>query len=159
MKNAFEDSFRKTGTLWRTGKTGEARRTGEPSPLRDGFRGFRVGLGLAGLFALLLIFPLSAAAHPPSDVQLSYLEKEQALQITITHNSIFPNSHYIKQVEIQKNGEKPALYEYKNQPDKTKYSYVYNMPLKAGDRVEVRVVCNVYGFRTVSLVLPGPAAK
>ncbi|SEL98998.1 hypothetical protein SAMN04489760_10226 [Syntrophus gentianae] len=159
MKNAFENPFRKIGELWRKGKTGGARRTGETSPSRDGFRGFLAGIGLTGLFALLLVFPLSASAHPPSDVQLSYLEKEQTLQITISHNSIFPSSHYVKQVEIQKNGEKPTIYEYKSQPDKTKFSYVYKMPLKEGDRVEVRVVCSVYGSRTVSLVLPGPAAK
>ncbi len=159
MKNAFENPFRKIGELWRTGKTGGSRRTGETSPSRDGFRGFQAGIGLTGLLALLLIFPLSASAHPPSDIQLSYLEKEQTLQVTITHNSFFPSSHYIKQVEIQKDGEKSAIYEYKSQPDKTKFSYVYSVPLKEGDHVEVRAFCNIYGSRTGSLVIPGPVAK
>jgi hypothetical protein len=159
MKSAFVDHPRKTGEPWRTGKTGEVRRTGAPFPAGRGFRSFTAGMWLAGLFALLLICPLSASAHPPSAVQISYLEKEQALQVTISHSSFIPNSHYIKQVEIQKNAEKPIVYEYKSQPDKTKFAYVYALPLKEGDRVEVRVICNLYGSWTGGLVMAGPVAK
>jgi len=114
---------------------------------------------LAGLFALLLICPLPAAAHPPGSVQISYLEKEQALQVTITHNSFMPNSHYIKKVEVKKNAEKPMIHEYTNQPDKTKFAYVYKLPLKEGDRVEVKVSCSLYGSWTGGLVMVGPVAK
>jgi len=114
---------------------------------------------LAGLLMLLLICPLSAAANPPSAVQISYLEKEQSLQVTITHNSFMPNSHYIKQVEVKKNDEKPLIFEYTSQPDKTKFAYVYKLPLKEGDRVEVKVFCSLYGSWTGGLVMAGPGAK
>jgi len=108
---------------------------------------------------LLLIFPLSASAHSPSDVQLSYLEQEQTLQVTITHNSYLPNSHYVKRVEIRKNSEKPLVQEYTNQPDRTTFVYRYKLPLKEGDRVEVIANCSLYGSRSARLVISGPAAK
>jgi len=114
---------------------------------------------LAGLLMLLLICPLSAAANRPSAVQISYLEKEQSLQVTITHNSFMPNSHYIKQVEVKKNDEKPLIFEYTSQPDKTKFAYVYKLPLKEGDRVEVKVVCSLPSSCTGGLVMAGPGAK
>lgn len=126
---------------------------------RGGLRGYSAGWILAGILAVLLSFPLPASATSPSDVQLSYLEQEDTLQVTITHNSYLPGSHYIKRVEIQKNSEKPMVQEYTGQPDKATFTYRYKLSLKEGDRVEVKAICNLYGSRSASLVITGPAAK
>ncbi|MEQ8161836.1 MAG: hypothetical protein ABRQ33_11670, partial [Smithellaceae bacterium] len=88
-----------------------------PGMSRNGLRKFSAGLILSALLALLLAFPVPASANSPSDVQLTYLDKEQTLQVKITHKSFVPNSHYIAKVEIQKNSEKPLVYEYKSQSD------------------------------------------
>lgn len=160
MKSAYVNRLWKAGEIRRTGKAGVIRCSGEAFHRGKGFRDLPAGMWLAGLLGLLLlIYPLSAAANPPSAVQISYLEKEQSLQVTITHNSFMPNSHYIKQVEIKKNDEKPLIYEYTSQPDKTKFAYVYKLPLKEGDRVEVKVFCNIYGSWIGGLVMAGPGKK
>jgi len=159
MKSAFVNRLWKAREIRRTGKAGDIRRSGEAFHRGNGFRCLPAGMWLAGLLMLLLICPLSAAANRPSAVQISYLEKEQSLQVTITHNSFMPNSHYIKQVEVKKNDEKPLIFEYTSQPDKTKFAYVYKLPLKEGDRVEVKVVCSLPSSCTGGLVMAGPGAK
>lgn len=124
-----------------------------------GVRELLVGWILAGLLSFLLIFPLSAFATPPSDVQLSYADKDQVLQVTIAHYSFAPSYHYIKRVEIQKNSEKPVVYEYTNQPDKSPFTYTYKLLLKEGDRVEVKAICSLYGSKSSSLTISKPATK
>lgn len=114
---------------------------------------------LTGLLTLLLIFPALASATSPSDLKLSYLEAEQALQVTITHRSISPNYHYIQRVEVQKNSERPAVNEYSSQPDKSTFTYTYKLPLRKGDRVSVKASCSLYGSKTAEIVLGEPAGK
>jgi len=155
-RSLFLERIGKKGTFRRTGRTCGARIRRSPFSLRGGFL---CGIYLAGLSALVLMGPWSAFAHPPGDVNLSYLKDQQALQVTITHSTPFPGSHYVKKVQIQKNRDKPEIYEYKNQPDKSRFVYVYKMTLADGDRVEVKVFCNIYGTRAASLVMPGPAAR
>jgi len=135
-----------TGT---NGKSGQAVNSFNPW---IGFREFLAGWLVSGLLALLLIFPALASATPPADIKTSYLDKEQVLQVTITHHSPFPSFHYIKKVEIQKNSEKPVLYEYNNQPDKSTFTYTYKLPLKKGDRVDIKASCSIYGSRAVKFI-------
>lgn len=156
MDSALVKHPHKFREMPRTRKSDRLRGAGTFQP---GCRKVPAGWLLAGILALLLIFPLSASAHSPSDVQLSYLEQEQTLQVTITHNSYLPNSHYVKRVEIRKNSEKPLVQEYTNQPDRTTFVYRYKLPLKEGDRVEVIANCSLYGSRSARLVISGPAAK
>lgn len=159
MEITFVKHLRKSREIFGMSKTGGVRIAGERFHPRERLREFPAGWILAGLLAFLLIFPLSASATSPSDVQLAYTEKEQTLQVTIIHNSFLPNSHYIKQVEIQKNSEKPIVYEYKSQPDKVTFTYTYKLPLKESDRVEVKAICNLYGSRSASLIVAGTGTK
>ncbi|MEQ8152543.1 MAG: hypothetical protein ABRQ32_06535 [Smithellaceae bacterium] len=131
----------------------------KPGMNRDGLRKFSAGLILSALLALLLAFPVPASANSPSDVQLTYLDKEQTLQVRITHKSFVPNSHYIAKVEIQKNSEKPLVYEYKSQSDKEAFTYTYKLPLNKGDRVDVNVICNLFGSRSSSMIYAGPKTR
>jgi len=159
MKKIFGKQPGKVSAISGGSKPGEVRSAGKAFRLWKGWRECPTGWLMAGLLFVLLIFPLSASAHAPGDVQLSYLEKEQMLKVTITHNSFLPNSHYIKQVTIGKNSEKPVVHEYKNQPDKKTFTYTYQLPLKKGDQVEVKVFCSLYGSWTGGLVIAAPAAK
>lgn len=134
---------------------GESEHAGNSFNPWVGFREFLAGWLLSGLLALLLIFPSLASATPPSEVQPVYLEQEQAIQVTITHNSFLPNFHYIQKIEIQKNSEKPVLYEYSSQPDKKTFTYTYkfNVPPKKGDRVDIKASCSLYGSKSVKLII------
>ena len=156
MEGTFTKHYKRSREIWGRRKTGSVRTANETSHHRKGLRKFSAAWLLSALLALLLIFPLSATANSPSDVQLIYLDKEQTLQVKIAHKSFVPASHYIAKVEIQKNSEKPLIYEYKSQSDKETFTYVYKLSLKKGDRVDVNVVCNLFGSRSSSLIYAGP---
>lgn len=156
MESTFTKHFKRSRKIWGLSEAGKVRITKDTAHLRDGLRNFSTAWFLSALLALLLIIPVSASANSPSDVRLIYLDKEQTLQVTITHKSFVPTSHYIAKVEIQKNSEKPLVYEYKSQSDKETFTYAYKLPLKKGDRVDVNAVCNLFGSRTSSLIYAGP---
>jgi hypothetical protein len=111
------------------------------------------------ILALLSCFPTSASAHPPKDIQLSYDAASKTLTTTITHNSVAPAMHYIKQVEIKKNGTLVSSNLYKSQPDKNSFTYTYSVPAAPGDVIEVTGTCNIYGSKMVKLDISKPAAK
>ncbi|MEN6376319.1 MAG: hypothetical protein ABFD75_16250 [Smithella sp.] len=159
MKGTFVKHFAESRKISGMSKTSQKRLTDQMLHPSNGLRKFSAGWLFLTLFALLLISPLPAFANSPTDVQLTYLDKEQSLQVTITHKSFVPNSHYIAKVEIQKNSEKPLVYEYKLQPDKETFTYTYKLPLNKGDRVEVKAICNLFGSRSGSLIYAGPATR
>ena len=97
------------------------------------------------------ITPVTANATPPSDVQLTYNMSDQTLTATITHASFMPGIHYIKTVEIKKNGQMISTNTYKNQPDKKIFTYSYKIPAINGDEIEVKASCSMYGSKTAKL--------
>jgi hypothetical protein len=103
------------------------------------------------LFAVCLIYPQMSLANPPRNVQLSYDSNSQMLEVTITHKSPFPNFHYIKIVEIKINGNIVSTNRYKNQPDKATFAYSYKVPAKAGETIEVKASCSLYGSKIINL--------
>lgn len=113
---------------------------------------------LAFVLASLGLFPVTVRATPPSDIQLSYDMASKALKVTIFHATPMPTMHYIKIVDIKKNGVELSKYFYKYQTDKDVAAYTYTLPAVAGDTLEVRAICNIYGDKTVSLKV-GPAAR
>ena len=104
----------------------------------------------------LTLFPMTASAHAPKDVQLSYDLASKTLNVTITHASFMPTSHYIKTVEIKKNGAVASTNNYNNQPDKSSFTYTYVLPAAEGDVLEVTAACNIYGSKTVDLKVAKP---
>jgi hypothetical protein len=99
------------------------------------------------------IVPLSAHATPPKDILLSFNPNEQALSVTITHASFMPGTHYIKTVDIKKNGLMISNNTYNSQPDKNTFTYTYKIPAVSGDVFDVTASCNFYGSKTVSSTL------
>lgn len=111
------------------------------------------GFAVSLLFLSLVIYPISAYATAPKDLKLAYDSKTQTLQATIAHPSPVPKFHYIKKVEIKKNGEVVSTNTYKNQPDKSTFSYTYMMPATEGDVIEVTASCNLWGSKTEKVTI------
>jgi hypothetical protein len=105
------------------------------------------------LFLSLVIYPISAYATAPKDLKLVYDSNAQTLHVTITHQSPVPTFHYIKKVEIKKNGEVVSTNIYKNQPDKSTFSYTYTIPAEEGDVFEVTASCNLWGSKTEKVTI------
>jgi hypothetical protein len=96
-------------------------------------------------------FPTTASAHPPADVRLSYDAASSTLTVTITHSTIIPSWHYVKQVEIVKNGTSVSTTGYESQPGKTSFTYTYAVPAQPGDVLEVTCTCNILGSKAAKL--------
>jgi flagellar basal body L-ring protein FlgH len=115
-----------------------------------------VWMGLALILAICLTNPSLAAAHAPKEVKLEMDTGMQNLNVTITHKSPFPNWHYVKLVQITKNGSIVSTNEYKNQPDKETFEYTYPVAVTAGDVIEVTVSCSITGSKSAKLVINPP---
>ena len=117
------------------------------------FKNVQVWIGILILFTVCFMYPQTSLAHAPQDVQLSYDSPSQMLTVTITHKSPFPNSHYIKIVEIKKNGNVVSTNKYENQPDQATFTYSYKVPAAAGETLEATASCSLYGSKTINLTV------
>ncbi|MCK9195779.1 MAG: hypothetical protein M0P16_02225 [Syntrophales bacterium] len=105
------------------------------------------------LFAVCFMYPQLSFANPPQDMKISYDSNLQILAVTITHKSPFPNFHYIKSVEIKKNGNIVSTNKYENQPDNATFTYSYKVPAKVGETLEATASCSLYGSKTINLTV------
>lgn len=106
-------------------------------------------LGLVFFFS----YPMAVMAHPPKSLTAAYDIQSQKLTVRIDHGSFSPSMHYINKVEVKKNGQPVINQTYKNQPDKNPFEYTYEIPAKAGDVLEIKATCNMYGSKTVSITV------
>lgn len=114
---------------------------------------------ILSLIATVLLFPASASAHAPKDVQLAYDTGTHILSVTITHSSPFPSLHYIKLVEMKKNGVSANSETYKDQPGNSPFTYTYTIQAAEGDTLQVTAFCSMFGSKTVEMKVQGKAAK
>jgi hypothetical protein len=118
-----------------------------------GFKNIQAFVGILTVFAVCFMYPQASLANAPQDVKLVYDSQSQMLTVTITHKSAFPNYHYIKTVEIKKNGKIQSTNNYKNQPDQDTFTYSYKVPAAAGDALDVTASCSLFGSKTVNLTV------
>ena len=117
-----------------------------------------VWMGLVLILVIYLTNPSLAIAHDPKEVKLEMDAGMQNVVVTITHKSPFPNWHYIKLVQISKNGGIVSTNEYKNQPVKETFEYTYPVAVIAGDVIEVTVSCSITGSKSAKLII-NPSSK
>ncbi len=108
-------------------------------------------LALFLFFWIMLVYPQTTYATAPKDVKLSYNLSTQTLTVTITHKTLAQNFHYIKYVEIKKNGATVSNNKYNNQPDPETFTYTYNLAAGEGDKLEVTAICSLWGSKTTFL--------
>ena len=117
------------------------------------FKEYQVFICSLILVVVCFMYPQTSFANAPQDVKLSYDSNSQMLEVTITHKSPFPNFHYIKIVEIKNNGNIVSTNKYKNQPDQATFTYSYKVAAKAGETLEVKASCSLYGSKTTNLTV------
>jgi hypothetical protein len=100
------------------------------------------------------ILSIQVVAHPPEDMVLEYEYGAQNLNVTITHNTVDPNSHYIEQVDIKKNGVLYLSETYTSQPTTSTFTYNYTVEAEDGDELTVTAYCSIAGSiqRTLTVV-------
>jgi len=104
------------------------------------------------LVILLLVIPAllfsPVAAHPPSGLSLTYNSSTSELAVTITHAVRDPADHYIDPVEVRSGGSIVISANYTSQPTTGTFTYLYTVPAKTGDLLEVNATCNKGGSLT-----------
>ncbi|HOD35927.1 MAG TPA: hypothetical protein PLR20_10635 [Syntrophales bacterium] len=103
---------------------------------------------------VMALFTAPAYSHGPAKVTLSYDLQKQILTVTVTH-SPFGGDHYVKEIEIGKNGQSVAKYPYNTQTGE-KFTYTYQISAKAGDTLEVKATCSKYGSKTGKIIVREP---
>ena len=95
----------------------------------------------ASLCFLLCSLTTPSFATPPEKIEVRYSYPTQTLVVQITHESKRGN-HFIKFVEITKNGSIVGIHTYDSQPTTNKFTYVYKIPALDDDMFEVTVTCS-----------------
>ena len=118
-------------------------------------------IGMVGMRRLVLcILALTALsgyalAHTPAGVAVSYDETTGDLGVTITHQVDDPATHYVKHVTVRQGTTVLIDQSYTSQPDKSAFTYRYNLPQLKGSSGEIRVdvECSIFGTRSGTLTL------
>jgi hypothetical protein len=98
---------------------------------------------------------IQVAAHPPSNIELTYTIENNVLDATIYHQVSNPNDHYIYKVEIWKNDELIITENYNNQPDNSVFTYSYIIDSsQGGDVLELKATCSITGSYTEEIIIP-----
>jgi len=109
------------------------------------------------IFLFLCFSPQFSYATAPKSVDLIYDMNTQTLSVTIDHHTLFAGMHYIKYVEITKNGTLISKNKYGTQPTGSIFTYTYNIPVERGDVFYVAATCNLWGHKTSTLVVVAAA--
>ena len=107
----------------------------------------------ATLAIFCLLNPGAAIADPPQEITAAYDSEKQTLTVSVTHKTTFPGLHYVKQIDIRKNGAPAGSYPFKSQPDKRTFTEIYEVPAAEGDVLEITAVCNLQGDKTATLTV------
>ena len=116
-------------------------------------------------FLLIFFFTVFAAtavsvsvfSTPPISLKLSYNDAAKVLNVTVTHPTLFPSSHYIAFIDIKNRGRTVQSITCTSQPTKTAFTYSFPVAACEGDIIEVTATCSFFGSKTSSLtILPSP---
>jgi hypothetical protein len=104
--------------------------------------------------AFLLVMP--AAAHPPTDMSISYDPNTAKISVTITHPVDDPATHYLSRVKVKLNGDVISDPDYKSQPTKDTFTLTYDVNAASGDEVWVTATCVKGGVLEKTYKVPQP---
>lgn len=102
-----------------------------------------------GLFFMLSFFftiAVTAYAHPPSDIQITFDVKTKMLKAVIMHEVSNTLNHYINKVDVGLNGKAVISHSISRQDNNTSQTVSYLIPdAKEGDEVSVAGYCSLSG--------------
>jgi hypothetical protein len=101
------------------------------------------------LFLIVLLiagFTVSAWAHPPQTVVVTFDPETWVISATIIHPVSNAEKHYIFKVDVLVNGQEIISQKITRQSDPMQEKVLFRIPdIKAGDTVTVEAYCNISG--------------
>jgi hypothetical protein len=110
-----------------------------------------------GVICVLVVFFLTilgsqAAAHPPGFIIPKY--EDGSVKLTVIHFSFNPKgSHYVYQIEIEKNGQSYLTENYENQTRFLFNTYIYEVEAETGDELTVTAFCSLFGQKSKTITV------
>ena len=106
------------------------------------------------LLSALLFLATGALAHPPSDINASFDASNNYLTVRVTHNSLNPQKHYIKQVSVSVGDDNLLTQNFKMQFSKKEQIVIFFTPdLKPGTEITINAKCSWFGEKTKKILL------
>jgi hypothetical protein len=93
-------------------------------------------------FTVCVIALPSAYATPPASIKLRYDLNSHILSVVIVHDNMDKSSHYIRIVEIKKNGTVVSVKAYDSQPQRLLFTYQYRIKAIEEDTFQAIVTCS-----------------
>ena len=109
--------------------------------------------GIMFFLFLLVLLSIPTQAHPPADTSLYFDQKNNTLDVAITHTVSAPSSHYVARVDVTKNDQTILSKDYTSQPSSSKFTYSYPVNASAGDVLKAKTTCSIMGSRTGELTV------
>ena len=107
-------------------------------------------------FSILLFFASSAFAHPPSDIKITFDPASKILTAIILHNVSNPSDHYIKKVDVGRNGKEIVEHQISCQDNNESQAVQYLIPdAKNGDAISVEGYCSISGKLEKEITVSG----
>jgi hypothetical protein len=104
---------------------------------------------------VLTVLATQAAAHSPSSVVLDYDVGTQILTVTVSHSVSDTATHYVEEIQIQKNGVAYTSRPYTTQDTTSGMEDTFTVDAVAGDVLRVTAICNILGSLVQELTVPG----
>lgn len=102
------------------------------------------------IFALGLLLPVAAFAHPPKSVTATFDRATKSVTIVAEHQVKDVAAHYIDEIEVEVNGKRVAKAEYKVQSSLESHQAVIVIgDVAPGSKIEVDASCNKFGSKSV----------
>jgi desulfoferrodoxin (superoxide reductase-like protein) len=106
------------------------------------------------IMIVFVLFMVPLLAHPPQSLKLEFDTETSVLSVTVNHNVNDATRHYIKQVEVELNGQKIIEQSFKKQVNNEEQQVCYRIiDAKQGDRISVEAYCSISGKKKAQLVV------
>lgn len=116
-------------------------------------RGCALATAMVGILVLVLVMSSTpAVAHPPKEVTVIYNDRLEILTVAINHDVRDGTTHYIMCAEVYLNNALVIERPYEEQA-RDRYNERFALVAKEGDRIKVRLCCNIEGCVERELVV------
>ena len=111
------------------------------------------------LLVLLIFCPRPVAAHPPSEIKLSYDAPTATLHIEVAHLAKNLRQDGIRQLVVYKNGQELGRITVVRQTTPQGLTKDFSLEAAAGDTVRVRAISKGGGYLEQTIVIPEEEKK
>lgn len=103
---------------------------------------------------LILALTISVSAHPPGDIEMSFNNENNMVEVTIPHSSGDNSAHFINNVKVYLNDNLHIEQNFIMQTD-NKIQYLHYMipGAKSGDSILLKAECNKFGSKEIKITV------